>query len=367
MGSIYKITNTVNGKSYIGQTCRDVEKRVFKEHLRRPSSDCKLLGNAVKKYGADNFTYEILHDGIIPEFLDTLEVEAIKTHNTLAPNGYNLTTGGSGGTLSSVTRKRMSEAHKGRIHTDEARRKMSETQRGRTFSLEHRRKLSEAMKRPETRRKRSEVQKGKKVSEKTRQRIVKSKLGMSEEALVILVKWLLRAGWTQRKIAKHLRFSVNTICKYAKKSGYVINNPGMSGKKHSDETRRKMSEAQKGIPRKKHSAESRKKISKANTGKNNSFYGKKHSDETRRKISESRKGQSSWNKGKTLSEQTKQKISTAHRSPEYDEVYNFFQALPLGLTIKKKRKKMRKQFPNVPYKRIWDWSKKWNAEKVHET
>ena len=52
----------------------------------------------------DAFTYEILHDGIIPEFLDILEREAIETFNTIAPHGYNLTEGGEGGSLSDETK-----------------------------------------------------------------------------------------------------------------------------------------------------------------------------------------------------------------------------------------------------------------------
>ena len=144
MGSIYKITNIVNGKSYIGQTYRDVETRVFKEHLRGHPSNCRLLSNAVKKHGANNFTYEILHDGIIPDFLDDLEREAIEKFNTIAPHGYNLTTGGAGGSRSEETRRKISETLKGKTFSEETRRKLSEAAQGRKLSKETRRKLSEA-------------------------------------------------------------------------------------------------------------------------------------------------------------------------------------------------------------------------------
>ena len=92
MGSIYKITNTVNGKSYIGQTIYNAEKARINNHLNGNGS--RLIKHAVEKYGKDVFGFEILHDGIIREFLDTLEIEAIAKFNTVAPNGYNLDTGG---------------------------------------------------------------------------------------------------------------------------------------------------------------------------------------------------------------------------------------------------------------------------------
>ena len=81
------------------------------------------------------------------------------------------------------------------------------------------------------------------------------------------------------------------------------------GKKHSDETRRKMSEAAK--KRKPISEETRRKMSEASKG-NTNMLGKTHSDETKRKISEAAK-KYSWNKGKTgvYSEETKRKLSEA--------------------------------------------------------
>jgi group I intron endonuclease len=49
------------------------------------------------------------------------------------------------------------------------------------------------------------------------------------------------------------------------------------------------------------------------SGENNHFYGKKHSEETKQKISESNKGKEAWNKGLPLSEETKQKISESNK------------------------------------------------------
>ena len=124
MGSIYKITNTANGKSYIGQTIHDAEKTRIRYHFAGRGN--QLVKRAIEKYGQDAFTYEILHDGIIPDFLDILEIEAIAKFNTLSPHGYNLTTGGEGGSPSDETRQKHLEA----IRHPEVRQKHLEATKG---------------------------------------------------------------------------------------------------------------------------------------------------------------------------------------------------------------------------------------------
>jgi group I intron endonuclease len=91
MGYIYKITNTKDGKAYIGQTTRDVHER-WKDHLKT-SSNCTYLKNAINKHGKEFFKFEIL---IIcfDESLNKFESEYINKYNTIVPNGYNLSSGG---------------------------------------------------------------------------------------------------------------------------------------------------------------------------------------------------------------------------------------------------------------------------------
>ena len=80
-----------------------------------------MLKRAITKYGKEVFVYEILHDGIFPEFLDTLEVEAIEKFNTLAPQGYNLNGGGNTNkNLSEETRANMSKAQRAEPHGTKA-------------------------------------------------------------------------------------------------------------------------------------------------------------------------------------------------------------------------------------------------------
>ncbi|NJO48093.1 MAG: GIY-YIG nuclease family protein [Leptolyngbyaceae cyanobacterium RM2_2_4] len=95
---IYKITNKITGQAYIGQTLKTPEKR-WREHIS-PGSNCLFLKSAIVKYGIDSFLIETLlvvemenKAELIPH-MNSLEKEAIQTHGTLAPNGYNLSIGG---------------------------------------------------------------------------------------------------------------------------------------------------------------------------------------------------------------------------------------------------------------------------------
>lgn len=58
-GYIYKITNLINGKIYIGQTIQQIEKR-WQSHFCRISKPDGVLGKAINKYGKSNFKKEIL-------------------------------------------------------------------------------------------------------------------------------------------------------------------------------------------------------------------------------------------------------------------------------------------------------------------
>ncbi|MDD4242716.1 MAG: GIY-YIG nuclease family protein [Bacilli bacterium] len=102
---IYKYTSP-SGKGYIGQTCQqDVRARCHKSK----NSPCIALSNSIKKYGYENFLYEILEEDLTLEEANIFEELYINEHNTLAPNGYNLTTGGNNYIRSDDTRRKMSK------------------------------------------------------------------------------------------------------------------------------------------------------------------------------------------------------------------------------------------------------------------
>jgi group I intron endonuclease len=98
MGYIYKITNTVSGKSYIGETKEEDVERRWKQHKNtiKHGRGCPALQDAVRKYGWDAFKFEIVVICFDENRYD-MEQHYIKKYNTLVPNGYNITLGGVGG------------------------------------------------------------------------------------------------------------------------------------------------------------------------------------------------------------------------------------------------------------------------------
>lgn len=92
---IYKITNLITGKCYIGQA-KDLDKRI-KGHKRNVGKVKSPLYSAIQKHGWDNFEVTILHTTDRYEELDDLEVRYIVECGSLHPHGYNLTQGGTGG------------------------------------------------------------------------------------------------------------------------------------------------------------------------------------------------------------------------------------------------------------------------------
>jgi len=94
-GTIYRIFNLINSKSYIGKTYSDAHSRLgqhirdAKRHPHRP------LYKAFNKYGIENFSFEIL--GEYPEGeLESREIEFITKYSSYGNSGYNATLGGDG-------------------------------------------------------------------------------------------------------------------------------------------------------------------------------------------------------------------------------------------------------------------------------
>lgn len=93
---LYKVTNLLNHKLYIGVT-KNFHRRK-KQHIHSRKSNKSLLNRAILKYGEENFDFEIICIGN-EKYIYDLEVKAIYIYNSLARNGqgYNLSTGGKGG------------------------------------------------------------------------------------------------------------------------------------------------------------------------------------------------------------------------------------------------------------------------------
>ena len=91
MGIIYKYTSP-SGKSYIGQTINTMAQRAGGKEGQNYKG-CVAFYDAIKKYGFENFTKEILEE-CDNEILDEREQYWIKHYKTQVPYGYNLTAGG---------------------------------------------------------------------------------------------------------------------------------------------------------------------------------------------------------------------------------------------------------------------------------
>lgn len=235
-GYIYCVTCLVNGKMYIGQTVKSIEKR-FKEHKQASRRGVPFrLYSAIRKYGEENFTIEEViqitapNRRILKAKLCFIEERLIRRLQT-KKYGYNSTDGGEGVVGSVWTEERREKARQaakvrlskywGMKHTDETKRKISQSNMGRECAM-----------------------KGKHHSEEVKRKISKANLG-------------------------HVG--------------------ALRGKTLSEEHRKKISKTKTGVKRGNFSKEWKDKLSEAHRGKRNHFFGKKHSEEARRKMSEAKR------------------------------------------------------------------------------
>lgn len=167
---IYKITNNLNGKIYIG-------KHVTKDPNDGYMGSGTLIKKAIEKYGVENFTKEILFDVYGEDLMNFLEEAIVDEAFVARRDTYNMKVGGIGGcaighiscwkgkTLPEEMRRKMSESRMGHLVTDETRAKiskahkgkpgsprseetrmkMSKSHRGKPHSEEHNRNVSEAL------------------------------------------------------------------------------------------------------------------------------------------------------------------------------------------------------------------------------
>ena len=119
ISGIYKITNKVNGKVYIGQSV-DIERR-WKEHRQRPFNSNSQQYNsplyrAIRKHGLDNFIFQVIEEGL-PSELNDKEIYWINYYNSYL-NGYNLTLGGDTGEHNAkLTQEQINKIKNYLIHT----------------------------------------------------------------------------------------------------------------------------------------------------------------------------------------------------------------------------------------------------------
>lgn len=108
--TIYCITNTINGKQYIGQT-NNFKRRITEHNQNVKNSKC-VIYKAMRKYGVENFIFEPRCSILDKKDLNFYEIQFITEYDTFN-NGYNSTTGGNTPIHSAESLQRRSEKMKG--------------------------------------------------------------------------------------------------------------------------------------------------------------------------------------------------------------------------------------------------------------
>jgi group I intron endonuclease len=173
---VYKHTNKINGKSYIGITKRTIEQRVYDGY-----AGSRHFNSAISKYGWENFETTILEENLTCDEACSKEKYYIEKYDSIN-NGYNLEEGGIYGTINPETRKLMSDRMIGNTYS-----------KNQVFSEEAKKHISEGVKKffddpikgAAAKKKISEANKGKIVSEETREKMSKAQKGrtFSEETI----------------------------------------------------------------------------------------------------------------------------------------------------------------------------------------
>lgn len=143
MAIVYKITNILNNKSYVGYTRFSIDKR-WKQHIHRSSKrnvNAKF-DNALRKYDVSNWKTEVLEEGLTVQESKVKEQFYINLFDSYN-NGYNSTLGGDGNQgiiMSEESNKRRSNALKGKpknyvrmhgkTHSNESKLKISSSHKG---------------------------------------------------------------------------------------------------------------------------------------------------------------------------------------------------------------------------------------------
>jgi group I intron endonuclease len=198
---IYKITNLLNGRIYIGSSI-NIKKRENQHFgkLNKNKHDNQFLQNDYNKCGEDNFKFEIILETDCEELLFDFEQNYLDEYYDKQKQCYN---------INPIAAKPPSS--KGRKHSEETKKKISEGNKGKTLSEDHKRKLFEA-----------NVNKPR--SEDTRNKISESLTGEKNH-------------WFGKHHSKKTKTKISASMKG--------NNHPMFGKHFSEEHKNKLSESQK--------------------------------------------------------------------------------------------------------------------------
>lgn len=91
---VYKITNKINGKEYVGITNNITKRWDNEKSYPKDPNKRQVIQEAIHKYGSENFDFQVLYRNISIEEAVSLEEELIAKLNSMVPNGYNVHPGG---------------------------------------------------------------------------------------------------------------------------------------------------------------------------------------------------------------------------------------------------------------------------------
>lgn len=218
IGLLYLITNRVNRKLYIGKTVCSLKRR-WTQHISSAKKQSQYaLHRAINKYGAENFDKCVLLIGS-QDYLIQMEQAAIERFDSRR-NGYNMTVGGEGVSrpCSPETREKLRQINLGKRHTEETKKKMSEAHKGRPAPF-----LS-----PETRERIRQKLLGRKMSPEIVEKMSKARKGIATRG----------SGWKQTEEWKAKIKAINIGNQYSRKShcknGHPLDGPTAY---HSTQTR----------------------------------------------------------------------------------------------------------------------------------
>ena len=135
---IYRICHTATGKSYVGQTRTSLRKR-WNGHKTdaRKTRVTMAITNAIRKYGPEAFSIELLEEAEDRDDLDMAERFWMGVYDSMVPNGYNVMGGGSfTKVFSPEMRSEISARQTGRKLSDAHRANMSAGQKDRILSAD---------------------------------------------------------------------------------------------------------------------------------------------------------------------------------------------------------------------------------------
>lgn len=197
---LYKITNTINGKIYIGQSVNPRSRWYGHKKEAEREVPRMVIARAIKKYGSSGFLFELIACCRNQDDTNEIETDLVRQYDsTNSEKGYNVSPGGMnapkteewkrkvseklmGHPVSQETRDKVSKGNTGKVRSEETKQQISISMIGKERTEEHRQNLSESLKgnqnrlgniqTDETRQKISKAMKGRRPAEVTIQKSV---------------------------------------------------------------------------------------------------------------------------------------------------------------------------------------------------